>query len=120
MLFRSDEIDSGVGGSVADTVGRLMKELGTSTQVFAVTHLAQVAACADSHFVVTKRAQEGVTTSQIEPVSGEARVAEIARMLGGERLSGQAHAQTLLGDRQAAAPHARRVPRRSTGSQRPA
>ena len=113
-----DEIDSGVGGSVADTVGRLMKELGTSTQVFAVTHLAQVAACADSHFVVTKRAQEGVTTSQIEPVSGEARVAEIARMLGGERLSGQAHAQTLLGDRQAASSHVKRVPRRSAGSQR--
>jgi DNA repair protein RecN (Recombination protein N) len=92
-----DEIDAGVGGTVADTVGRLMKELGGSTQVFAVTHLAQVAACADSHFVVTKSSKGGTTTSEVAQVSGEARVAEIARMLGGERLSGQAHAQTLLG-----------------------
>jgi DNA repair protein RecN (Recombination protein N) len=92
-----DEIDAGVGGTVADTVGRLMKELGGSTQVFAVTHLAQVAACADSHFVVTKSSKGGTTTSEVTQVSGEARVAEIARMLGGERLSGQAHAQTLLG-----------------------
>lgn len=92
-----DEIDAGVGGTVADTVGRLMKELGRSAQVFAVTHLAQVAACADSHFVVTKSSKGGVTTSDVAAVSGEARVAEIARMLGGERLSGQAHAQTLLG-----------------------
>lgn len=92
-----DEIDAGVGGTVADTVGRLMKELGGSAQVFAVTHLAQVAACADSHFVVTKSSKGGVTTSEVAAVSGEARVAEIARMLGGERLSGKAHAQTLLG-----------------------
>lgn len=92
-----DEIDAGVGGTLADTVGRLMKELGGSAQVFAVTHLAQVAACADSHFVVTKSSKGGVTTSEVAAVSGEARVAEIARMLGGERLSGKAHAQTLLG-----------------------
>ncbi len=91
-----DEIDSGVGGTVADQVGRLMKSLGQHTQVLAVTHLAQVAACADTHFVVSKQSRQGLTTSNIEQVSGEARVAEIARMLGGERLSGQAHAQTLL------------------------
>jgi DNA repair protein RecN (Recombination protein N) len=83
---------------VADTVGRLMKQLGRSAQVMAVTHLPQVAACADHHFVVSKAAQGGVTTSDVQPVSGEARVAEVARMLGGERLSGTslAHAQELL------------------------
>lgn len=92
-----DEIDTGVGGTVADSVGRLLKELGGSSQVLAVTHLAQVAACADTHFVVTKSVQEGRACSQVQPVSGEARVGEVARMLGGERLSGQAHAQAMLG-----------------------
>jgi DNA repair protein RecN (Recombination protein N) len=92
-----DEIDAGVGGMVADSVGRLMKQLGASTQVLAVTHLAQVAACADSHFVVSKGARDGVTTSAITAVEGEARVAELARMLGGEHLSTSlAHAQQLL------------------------
>ena len=92
-----DEIDAGVGGTVADSVGRLMKQLGRSAQVLAVTHLAQVAACADGHFVVSKALQGKQTLSDIQPVDGEARVAEVARMLGGEKLSGMAHAQTLLG-----------------------
>ena len=92
-----DEIDAGVGGDVADSVGRLMKQLGRSTQVLAVTHLAQVAACADHHFVVSKARQGRQTLSAVAPVEGEARVAEVARMLGGERLSGTAHAQALLG-----------------------
>jgi DNA repair protein RecN (Recombination protein N) len=92
-----DEIDAGVGGTVADSVGRLMKQLGRSTQVLAVTHLAQVAACADGHFVVTKALSGKQTLSDIQRVDGETRVAEIARMLGGEKLSGTAHAQTLLG-----------------------
>ncbi|MCA3240539.1 MAG: DNA repair protein RecN [Rubrivivax sp.] len=91
-----DEIDSGVGGTVGDAVGRLMKQLGTRAQVLAVTHLAQVAACADRHFVVAKQLQGGSTLSDIHAVDGESRVAEIARMLGGEKLSGMAHAQTLL------------------------
>lgn len=93
-----DEIDSGVGGTVADAVGRLMKQLGRSAQVLAVTHLPQVAACADQHFVVAKRTEAGLTHSQVSPVAGEARVAEVARMLGGERASGTslAHAQELI------------------------
>jgi DNA repair protein RecN (Recombination protein N) len=91
-----DEIDSGVGGTVGDAVGRLMKQLGTRAQVLAVTHLAQVAACADRHFVVAKQLRGGSTLSDIHAVDGESRVAEIARMLGGEKLSGMAHAQTLL------------------------
>ncbi len=93
-----DEIDSGVGGTVADSVGRLMKQLGRSAQVLAVTHLPQVAACADHHFVVAKATDAGQTLSQVAPVHGEARVAEVARMLGGDRASGTslAHAQELI------------------------
>jgi DNA repair protein RecN (Recombination protein N) len=93
-----DEIDAGIGGSVGDTVGRLMRQLGSRRQVLAVTHLPQVAACADHHFVVSKQTRGAVTQSAIEPASGEARVSEIARMLGGERLSGagRAHAVDML------------------------
>jgi DNA repair protein RecN (Recombination protein N) len=94
-----DEIDAGVGGAVGDSVGRLMKQLGAHTQVLAVTHLAQVAACADGHFLVAKSSSEAGTVTTVQPVAGEARVSEIARMLGGERLTGtsRAHAQALLG-----------------------
>jgi DNA repair protein RecN (Recombination protein N) len=93
-----DEIDVGIGGAVAETVGRLMKQLGRERQVLAVTHLPQVAACADRHLLVSKALQGKATASQVSPVAGEARVAEIARMLGGERLSSTslAHAQEML------------------------
>ena len=93
-----DEIDAGVGGAVAETVGRLMKQLGRAAQVLAVTHLPQVAACADHHFVVSKQARDGATLSDVRAVQGEVRVAEVARMLGGERLSNTslAHAQEML------------------------
>jgi DNA repair protein RecN (Recombination protein N) len=93
-----DEIDSGVGGAVAETVGRLMKQLGQAAQVLAVTHLPQVAACADHHFVVAKELRGGATLSEVRAVVGEVRVAEVARMLGGERLSATrlAHAQEML------------------------
>jgi DNA repair protein RecN (Recombination protein N) len=99
-----DEIDAGIGGAVADTVGRLMKQLGRERQVLAVTHLAQVAACGDHHFVVNKQARGPSTQSDVQAVSGEARVAEVARMLGGERLATSvAHAQELLGSAAVAA-----------------
>ena len=93
-----DEIDAGVGGAVADTVGRLMKQLGADRQVLAVTHLPQVAANADHHHVVAKSTAGGVVRSEIHGVSGETRVIEIARMLAGDRLSGTslAHAQEML------------------------
>ena len=93
-----DEIDAGVGGAVAETVGRLMKQLGRDRQVLAVTHLPQVAACADHHFVVSKQLQGGHTLSDVQVVGGEVRVAEVARMLGGERLSNTslAHAEEML------------------------
>jgi len=97
-----DEIDAGVGGTVADSVGRLMKQLGRDLgpggQVLAVTHLAQVAACADGHFLVAKTLKGKQTVSAVQAVAGEARVAEVARMLGGEHLSGtsRAHAKALI------------------------
>jgi len=94
-----DEVDAGVGGAVAETVGRLMKQLGRDRQVLAVTHLPQVAACADHHLVVAKRSDAKGAASSVAAVEGEKRVAEVARMLGGERLSGTtlAHAKEMLG-----------------------
>ncbi|WP_428422132.1 DNA repair protein RecN [Methylibium sp.] len=93
-----DEIDAGVGGSVADAVGQLMRRLGRDRQVLCVTHLPQVAACADHHCVVSKAAHLGTTRSEVQPVGGAARVQEIARMLGGGAAGGTslAHAQALL------------------------
>lgn len=93
-----DEVDSGVGGAVAETVGRLMCQLGTDRQVLAVTHLPQVAACANHHLVVSKQTHDKRTLSQVTPVVSEDRVSELARMLGGERLmtSTVAHARDML------------------------
>lgn len=93
-----DEVDSGVGGAVAETVGRLMQQLGTDRQVLAVTHLPQVAACADHHLVVSKTLQGKATLSTVAAVHSEQRVGEIARMLGGEKLSSTtlAHAKEML------------------------
>lgn len=106
-----DEVDAGIGGAVADTVGQLMHQLGRDRQVLAVTHLPQVAAYADHHLVISKHSTKAVTstnttnttntpstTSTVVAVTQEARVREIARMLGGERLSGTtlAHAREML------------------------
>ncbi|MDR2852739.1 MAG: DNA repair protein RecN [Burkholderiaceae bacterium] len=98
-----DEIDAGIGGAVAETVGRLMRQLGRDRQVLAVTHLPQVAACADHHLRVAKsRVEEAGATrtySTVEALDDETRAPEIARMLGGERLSATtlAHACEMLG-----------------------
>ncbi|MES2879240.1 MAG: DNA repair protein RecN, partial [Pseudomonadota bacterium] len=75
-----------------------MRQLGVDRQVLAVTHLPQVAACADHHLVVSKQLQGHSTVSSVNPVQGEQRVAEVARMLGGERLSNTtlAHAKEML------------------------
>ncbi len=93
-----DEIDAGIGGAVANSVGRLMKQLGRERQVLAVTHLAQVAACGDQHLIVSKSTRPGgQAASDVQAVAGEARVAEVARMLGGERMATSlAHAAQLL------------------------
>jgi DNA repair protein RecN (Recombination protein N) len=93
-----DEVDSGVGGAVAETVGRLMKQLGVHRQVLAVTHLPQVASCADHHLLVSKASSKEGVSSSVTPIAGEQRVTEIARMLGGEKLSATtlAHAREML------------------------
>ncbi|QIL43154.1 DNA repair protein RecN [Acidovorax sp. HDW3] len=93
-----DEVDAGVGGAVAHTVGRLMQRLGRDRQVLAVTHLPQVAACADQHLVVAKQQGKAGTRSRVTAVAAQARVHEIARMLGGAQLSDAtlAHAQEML------------------------
>ena len=77
-----------------------MKQLGVHRQVLAVTHLPQVAACADHHLVVSKHSDEQGTVSQVSRTLGEDRVREIARMLGGEKVSETtlAHAREMLGD----------------------
>lgn len=93
-----DEVDTGIGGAVAQTVGRLMQQLGRDRQVLAVTHLPQVAAYANQHIVVSKVATAAGTHSSVLAVDGEARVAEIARMLGGDPRSKTtlAHAREML------------------------
>jgi len=93
-----DEVDAGIGGVVAHTVGRLLRQLGADRQVLAVTHLPQVAACAEHHLLVSKQAQGAATLSTVAPIGGEARVRELARMLGGHEGSevSLAHARELL------------------------
>jgi DNA repair protein RecN (Recombination protein N) len=96
LLF--DEADAGIGGRVADELGRLLAQLGERDQVFLVTHLPQVAARAASHFVVTKRTAGGRTTTSVRTVEAEERVEELVRMLGGAKATPTArqHARELL------------------------
>ena len=93
-----DEVDSGIGGAVAHTVGQLMRQLGRERQVLAVTHLPQVAACADHHLLVSKQRHGEQTVSTVTPITREQRVVELARMLGGNEQSevSLAHARELL------------------------
>ncbi len=94
MVF--DEIDANVGGEVACAVGRKMAALGTRHQVVAITHFPQVAATAAHHFVVEKEVSGGRTRSRLFPVSGEARIQELVRMLGGGGEHARAMAASLL------------------------
>ncbi|MEW6694456.1 MAG: DNA repair protein RecN [Pseudomonadota bacterium] len=92
-----DEIDSGIGGTVAHTVGQLMRRLGADRQVLAVTHLPQVAACAHHHLQVVKVREGHTTVSRVTALHGEARVDELARMLGGGTTeASRSHARELL------------------------
>jgi len=93
-----DEVDAGIGGAVAEVVGRKLRQLGRSRQVLCITHLPLIAAFADHHIVVTKKVEEGRTVSTARPLGTTERVAELARMLGGERLTHEVreHAEQLL------------------------
>lgn len=93
-----DEVDSGVGGAVAETVGKLLRQVGQSAQVLCVTHLPQVAAQAHHHLQVSKSRAKGKTSTSIQALSGKETRDEIARMLGGAKLTrkSQQHAQEML------------------------
>lgn len=82
-----DEIDTGIGGGVAESIGRRLKVLAETNQVLCVTHQPQIARFADAHYSVRKRVREGRTLTGIEPLEGESRVRELARMIAGERES---------------------------------
>lgn len=91
-----DEIDAGIGGRVGESVGRRLRELGRHHQVVAVTHLPQIAAYGDRHLSVRKTVEAGRTTTQVAPVEGEARVAELTQMLGSDTAATRQKAAELL------------------------
>lgn len=93
-----DEVDTGIGGAVADVVGRLLRELGLRHQVLCVTHLPQVAACANQHFQVEKVTQANSAVSSITLLNEQGREQEIARMLGGLKITDTTlkHAREML------------------------
>ena len=94
-----DEVDAGIGGKVGQQVGEMLRKVAASHQVFAITHLPQIAARAHRHILVTKGARAGVTAADVSSLSDVERVPEIARMLGGDADSAKsrAHAKEMLG-----------------------
>jgi DNA repair protein RecN (Recombination protein N) len=94
-----DEVDAGIGGGVAEIVGKMLKQLGGRHQVMCITHLPQVAATADRQWQVTKTAASGKVLSRVAPLEGSERVEEIARMLGGVKITEttRRHAAEMLG-----------------------
>jgi DNA repair protein RecN (Recombination protein N) len=94
-----DEVDAGIGGAVAEAVGRRLSRVARERQVLCVTHLAQVSAFADRHYVVEKKVVRGRTLTEVREVSGRDRVREVARMLAGEVVTGSAekNAEELIG-----------------------
>ena len=98
-----DEVDAGIGGMTATSVGRRLKELAAQHQVLVVTHLAQVAVFADRHIVVEKHLSDDSVSTSVRTVEGQDRLVEISRMLAGvESDAGLAHAEELLGSAQGA------------------
>lgn len=96
MVF--DEVDAGIGGSAAEQVGKKLKMLAETNQLLCVTHLAQIAAFGDHHYSVSKQESKGRTHSVVVELEGEARVKEVARMIGGQRLTDEAvrYAEQLI------------------------
>ena len=94
-----DEVDVGIGGRVAEIVGRMLKQLGSNRQVLCVTHLPQVAACAHWQWSIAKETLGNSTVSRVTPLDAESRVEEIARMLGGVKITDttRQHAREMLG-----------------------
>ncbi len=101
MIF--DEIDTGISGRVAMAVGRKMRAIAENRQVLCITHLPQIAVGGQTHFLIEKSEREGRTVTQLTPLSGQARVAEIARLSGGTQSeSALAHAREMLLEAQGA------------------
>lgn len=96
LLF--DEVDAGIGGAVAEVVGKKLKQVAATHQVLCVTHLPQIAALADSHHVVRKELSKGRTLVRVHKLSEQDRIEEVARMLGGIRLTeqGRRHAEEMV------------------------
>jgi DNA repair protein RecN (Recombination protein N) len=82
-----DEVDAGIGGRVADVVGRKLRTLGSAFQVLCITHLPQIAAYADTHFQIEKQVERGRTRTTVTRLTAQSRVDEVARMLGGEAIT---------------------------------
>ena len=93
-----DEVDTGIGGGVAEMVGKALRALGKKHQVLAVTHLPQVASCGENHWQVRKHSEGEQTVSEISVLDHQQRIEEIARMLGGEIITDttRSHAAELI------------------------
>jgi DNA repair protein RecN (Recombination protein N) len=93
-----DEVDAGIGGRVAEVVGRKLRDMAQRHQVLCVTHLPQIASLADRHLVVRKQVERGRTTTQVGALDASERVEEVARMLGGETVTDAArrHAREMV------------------------
>jgi DNA repair protein RecN (Recombination protein N) len=93
-----DEVDAGIGGAVAEVVGRKLKDISREYQVFCITHLPQIASFADAHYKVAKRIQGERTRVEVERLDEEGRIQELARMLGGVKITGKTleHASEML------------------------
>jgi DNA repair protein RecN (Recombination protein N) len=93
-----DEVDAGIGGAVADVVGKKLGALAKKHQLICITHLPQIARCGDHHYYIEKQVKQGRTTTAIRPMDREERIKEIARMLGGEKITRTAleHARALI------------------------
>ena len=91
-------MDAGIGGRVAEVVGRKLRTIAERHQVLCVTHLPQIASMADSHFVVRKRVERGRTITDVRPLADAERIEEVARMLGGETVTETArrHAREMV------------------------
>jgi DNA repair protein RecN (Recombination protein N) len=93
-----DEVDAGIGGKAAETVGQKLKELSSRYQIFCVTHLAQIAAFGDHQYRIEKQVQDGRSVTRVDALSGEARIEELVRMMSGSRVTDAArkHVKELL------------------------
>jgi len=96
-----DEVDAGVGGKAAETIGQKLQELSQRYQILCVTHLAQIAACAEHHYRIEKLVLDGRTVTRVEPLTGESRVDELVRMMSGSRVTDAArqHIREMLASR---------------------